>query len=70
MANVMFIDSREGDLKEYRNIILSGPKIYAEISEALSGQVPSRANATTFFKSLGMALEGIAGAMQVFRSAL
>jgi ornithine cyclodeaminase/alanine dehydrogenase-like protein (mu-crystallin family) len=69
MSNVIFVDSREGAVKESGDIILSGAKIYAELGEALAGKVPSRANETTIFKSLGMAVEDIAAAMLVYRSA-
>jgi ornithine cyclodeaminase/alanine dehydrogenase-like protein (mu-crystallin family) len=69
MANVVFVDSREGAMKESGDLILSGAKIYAELGEALAGKVPPRANETTIFKSLGMAVEDIAAAMLVYRSA-
>jgi ornithine cyclodeaminase/alanine dehydrogenase-like protein (mu-crystallin family) len=69
MANVVFVDSREGAMKESGDIILSDAKIYAELGEALAGKVPSRASETTIFKSLGMAVEDIAAAMLVYRSA-
>jgi thiomorpholine-carboxylate dehydrogenase len=68
MSNVVFVDSREGALKESGDVILSGAKIYAELGEALAGKVPSRANETTVFKSLGMAVEDIAAAMLVYRT--
>jgi ornithine cyclodeaminase/alanine dehydrogenase-like protein (mu-crystallin family) len=67
MSNVVFVDSREGALKESGDVILSGAKIYAELGEALAGKVPSRANETTIFKSLGMAVEDIVAAMLVYR---
>jgi ornithine cyclodeaminase/alanine dehydrogenase-like protein (mu-crystallin family) len=66
---VVFVDSREGALKESGDVILSGAKIYAELGEALVGKVPQRANETTIFKSLGMAVEDIASAVLVYRSA-
>ena len=69
MSNVIFVDSREGALKESGDVILSGAKIYAELGEALGGKVPPRANETTIFKSLGMAIEDIATATLVYRSA-
>jgi ornithine cyclodeaminase/alanine dehydrogenase-like protein (mu-crystallin family) len=69
MANVVFVDSREGASKESGDVILSGAKIYAELGEALAGKVPTRANETTIFKSLGMAVEDIAAAILVYRSA-
>ena len=68
MSNVVFVDSREGAMKESGDVILSGAKIYAELGEALAGKVPSRANETTIFKSLGMAVEDIAAALLVYRS--
>jgi thiomorpholine-carboxylate dehydrogenase len=68
MNNVVFVDSREAALKESGDVILSGAKIYAELGEALRGKLPTRANETTIFKSLGMAVEDIAAAMLVYRS--
>ena len=70
MSNVVFVDSREGALKESGDVILSGTKIYAELGEALANKVPARASETTIFKSLGMAVEDIAAAMLVYRAAL
>jgi ornithine cyclodeaminase/alanine dehydrogenase-like protein (mu-crystallin family) len=70
MANVVFVDSREGALKESGDVILSGAKIYAELGEALAGKIDTRAGETTIFKSLGMAVEDIAAALLVYRSAI
>jgi thiomorpholine-carboxylate dehydrogenase len=70
MSNVVFVDSREGALKESGDVILSGAKIYAELGEALAGKAPSRANETSIFKSLGMAVEDIGAAMLVYRSVI
>jgi thiomorpholine-carboxylate dehydrogenase len=67
MSNVVFVDSRDGALKESGDAILSGAKIYAELGEALAGKIPSRASETTIFKSLGMAVEDIAAAMLVYQ---
>ena len=69
MTNVVFVDSREAAMKESGDVILSGAKIYAELGEALAGKA-SRANETTIFKSLGMAVEDIAAALLVYRSAM
>ena len=68
MSNVVVVDSREGALKESGDVILSGAKIYAELGEALADKVPTRANETTIFKSLGMAVEDISAAMVVYRA--
>jgi thiomorpholine-carboxylate dehydrogenase len=68
MRNVVFVDSREGAMKESGDIIRSGAKIYAELGEALAGNVAACADETTIFKSLGMAVEDIAAAALVYRS--
>jgi ornithine cyclodeaminase/alanine dehydrogenase-like protein (mu-crystallin family) len=68
MSNVVFVDSREGAMKESGDFILSRAEIYAELGEALAGKIPSRANETTIFKSLGMAVEDIGAAALVYRS--
>src|SRR6266567_9329669 len=70
MSNVVFVDSREGAMKESGDVILSDAKISAELGEALAGKVPPRATETTIFKSLGMAVEDIAAAMLVYRLAI
>src|SRR5437762_7608410 len=44
MANVVFVDSREGAMKESGDVILSGAEIYAELGEALAGKISTRAN--------------------------
>jgi ornithine cyclodeaminase/alanine dehydrogenase-like protein (mu-crystallin family) len=69
MANVVFVDSREGAMKESGDIVLSGAKIYAELGEALAAKATPRANETTIFKSLGMAVEDIAASLLVYHSA-
>ena len=69
MANIVFVDSRDAAIKESGDVILSRAKIYAELGEALAGKVPPRANEITVFKSLGMAVEDIAAALLVYRSA-
>jgi ornithine cyclodeaminase/alanine dehydrogenase-like protein (mu-crystallin family) len=69
MGNVVFVDSREGALKESGDVILAKASIYAELGEALAGKVPARAEETTIFKSLGLAVEDISAALLVYRSA-
>jgi ornithine cyclodeaminase/alanine dehydrogenase-like protein (mu-crystallin family) len=70
IANVVFVDSRDGAMKESGDMILSGAKIYAELGEVIAGKVPPRANETTIFKSLGMAVEDIAAAKVVYRAVI
>jgi len=67
MQNVLFVDSREAAMVESGDVILSGAEIYAEVGEALAGEVQSRSDETTVFKSLGMAVEDVAAAMLVYR---
>jgi thiomorpholine-carboxylate dehydrogenase len=67
MKNVVFVDSREAARVESGDVILSGAEIYAEIGEALAGEVEARSDETTIFKSLGMAVEDVAAAMLVYR---
>ena len=67
MRHAIFVDSREGALRESGDILLSGAQIYAELGEALAGTVPSREEETTIFKSLGMAIEDVVAAMLVYR---
>jgi thiomorpholine-carboxylate dehydrogenase len=69
MTNKIFVDSREAAMKESGDVILAGAKIYAELGEAFSGKIPQRANETTIFKSLGLAVEDVAAALLVYRSA-
>jgi ornithine cyclodeaminase/alanine dehydrogenase-like protein (mu-crystallin family) len=68
--NVVFVDSREGALRESGDVILCGATIYAELGEALAAKVAARANETTIFKSLGIAVEDIAAATLVYRAAI
>jgi ornithine cyclodeaminase/alanine dehydrogenase-like protein (mu-crystallin family) len=68
-TGILFVDSREGAVTESGDVLLSHAKIYAELGEALAGKVLPRANETTIFKSLGMAVEDITAAMLVYRLA-
>jgi ornithine cyclodeaminase/alanine dehydrogenase-like protein (mu-crystallin family) len=68
MANIVFVDSREGAAKESGDVILSGAQIYAELGETLAGKASPRAGETTIFKSLGLAVEDITAATLVYRS--
>ena len=69
MRNIIFVDSHEAALKESGDVILSRAKIHAELGEAFAGKVPLLANEITIFKSLGMAVEDVAAALLVYRSA-
>lgn len=69
MSNIVLVDSREAAMKESGDVILSGVKIHGELGEALAGKMSTPKDATTIFKSLGMAVEDIAAAMLVYRAA-
>ncbi len=69
MQNVVFVDSREAAMKESGDVILSRTKIYAELGDIFAEKTDSRANETTIFKSLGMAVEDITAALLVYRAA-
>jgi thiomorpholine-carboxylate dehydrogenase len=67
--SVVFVDSREAAVKESGDVILSGAQVHAELGEAFAGKIDNRANETTIFKSLGMAVEDIAAALLVYAKA-
>ncbi len=66
MANVLVVDSRDAVMKESGDVILSKAKIRAEIGEIFAGTVSVPAEATTVFKSVGIAIEDIAAARLVY----
>ncbi len=69
MQNVVFVDSRAATMQESGDVILSKARIHGELGEALAGTVDRQANETTIFKSLGLAVEDVAAATLVYRSA-
>ncbi len=69
MRNTVVVDSREAALKESGDVILTGAEIYAEVGEIFSGARPAPVSETTIFKSVGIAVEDIAAASLVLRSA-
>ena len=69
MANVLIVDSRAAAAKEAGDVIQTGAEIHAELGEVLAGSKPARAEETTVFKSLGLAVEDIAAAVLVYQRA-
>ncbi len=69
MANVVVVDSYQGARSESGDVILSRITPYAELGEILNGSKPARANETTVFKSLGMAVQDVATAQMVYEAA-
>ena len=75
---VLYVDSREGALKESGDVVLAmrdgaitPSHIRAELGEVVAGRAPGRTSGreVTLFKSLGMAVEDVAAAHLVYTSA-
>jgi ornithine cyclodeaminase/alanine dehydrogenase-like protein (mu-crystallin family) len=64
-SNVVYVDSREAAAKEAGDLIMAGAKIFAEIGEVFAGSVRATPDATSVFKSLGLACEDVAAARLV-----
>jgi thiomorpholine-carboxylate dehydrogenase len=69
MANVVVVESREAAHDQCGDVILSGAQIHAELGEILAGDKPARAEETTIFDSVGIAVEDIAAAQLVYQAA-
>ena len=72
MRGCLIAESRQGAENESGDVILSGAKVYAEIGEILSwegksGAAPVAPSGRRVFKSLGMAVEDLAGAALAWR---
>jgi thiomorpholine-carboxylate dehydrogenase len=68
MQGTLIAESRQGSENESGDVILSGSKVYAEIGEILSGAAPLPPPGRRVFKSLGMAIEDLTGAVLVWKS--
>jgi ornithine cyclodeaminase/alanine dehydrogenase-like protein (mu-crystallin family) len=69
MGNLVVVESREAAHDQCGDVILSGAEIYAELGEILAGKKPARAEETTVFDSVGIAVEDIAAAQLVYQAA-
>ena len=69
MRNVVVVESREAAHDQCGDVILSGAEIHAELGEILAGDKPARAEETTVFDSVGIAVEDIAAAHLVYEAA-
>jgi thiomorpholine-carboxylate dehydrogenase len=67
----LYVDSREAALAESGDIMAAG-RVFAELGEVAAGLRPGRGSAEeiTLFKSVGLAVEDVATADLVYRSAL
>ena len=66
MRNLVVVDSRDAALKEAGDVIQSHAEIFAEAGEIFAGTKVADRNATTIFKSVGLAVEDIATARLVY----
>ncbi len=67
MRGTLIAESRQGSENEAGDVILSGAKVFAEIGAILAGSVAVPAGRKVF-KSLGMAIEDLTGAVQVWNA--
>jgi len=65
-GSTLVVDSRAAALQESGDVILSGAPIFAEAGEVFAGTRRPPREATTVFKSLGLAVEDIAAARLVY----
>jgi ornithine cyclodeaminase/alanine dehydrogenase-like protein (mu-crystallin family) len=68
MQACLIAESRQGSENESGDVILSGSKVHAEIGEILSGSANPIPSGRRVFKSLGMAIEDLTGAVLVWKS--
>lgn len=69
MANVVVVDSREAAAAEAGDVVMANALIYAEIGEIFAGLKEAPREATTIFKSVGLAVEDVAAAKLVVNTA-
>ena len=67
-SSYVVAESRSCAERESGDVRLSGAKVEAEIGEILSGSVPAPTGRRTIFKSVGMAIEDLAGARLVWQA--
>jgi thiomorpholine-carboxylate dehydrogenase len=70
MRNVVVVESREAANDQCGDVVFSGAAIHAELGEILAGDRPARADETTIFDSVGIAIEDVAAAQLVYEAAL
>ena len=68
MKGTLIAESRQGSENESGDVILSGAKVHAEIGEILAGIAPQILPGRLVFKSLGMAIEDLTGAVLVWEA--
>jgi len=68
MRGWLIAESRQGAENESGDVLLSGAKVYAEIGEILAGSAALPPPGRRVFKSLGMAIEDLTGAVAVWQA--
>ena len=68
MQGTLIAESRQGSENESGDVILSGARVHAEIGEILAGIAPPPPPGRLVFKSLGMAIEDLTGAVLVWKA--
>lgn len=66
MAGTLIVESRQGAENESGDVILSGAKVFAEIGEVMAGTAAPIPPGRVVFKSVGMAIEDMVGAVLVW----
>jgi ornithine cyclodeaminase/alanine dehydrogenase-like protein (mu-crystallin family) len=68
MRGYLIAESRQGSENESGDVLLSGARVQAEIGEILAGSAPMPPTGRRVFKSLGMAIEDLTGAVLVWNA--
>ena len=68
MRGTLIAESRQGAENESGDVLLSGAKINAELGEILAGTATPPTTGRLVFKSLGMAIEDLTGAVLVWQA--
>lgn len=68
MAGTLIAESRQGAENESGDVLLSGAKVFAELGEVMAGVAPPIPDGRVVFKSVGMAIEDLAGAVLVWNA--
>jgi ornithine cyclodeaminase/alanine dehydrogenase-like protein (mu-crystallin family) len=68
MMGTLIAESRQGAENESGDVLMSGAKVFAEIGEVMAGTAPPIPKGRVVFKSVGMAIEDLAGAVLVWNA--
>ncbi|CAH1795133.1 unnamed protein product [Owenia fusiformis] len=63
---IVYVDSKEAALKESGDVIFSKCEVFGEVGEVVCGKKEAFPEATTVFKSLGLAIEDVVSAKLVY----